>query len=516
MTTYGTSTYARYLANIENLDGILSELQGITDIDRYQREIQEIKDEIANQRGNKFSVNYTLYNSRLEKIAEECNAKYTNPYDLSTMIEELESSIKEFSENNSKVMVEKAKVLIDKLLVCISKLDDNIEEKEMNIMNKAFEVLYAAILNESVIERTEILDYTLSKNNVLIKESLGAIIRKNVKNCLPKSVLNELKRVEGPGLDGLNNELLTELAAQALKEKRDGYVNRRKTALAEVLASRDELKRKRKEFREGKKDDRKSVANLTFTGTGLSLKLAACVLVPIAITVGSIIGAGELFKFNMGTKKNKVYNAETKKVISEEVVSYDTYIDKAYRATIQVCSPWYETKNIFGTKFYARDVTEYEYKSNEVVENLDAKDVIKSLKESDHKRETKGKLEGNDSTENPEIIVSEYTFDDIYETRWLAWIVMAIIDAAIIGSLCYCKDDEIKRYFKNTGYDISRSYWELKDTIIRIRNYKTERSEIDGVAVQFETLRNEQVKKYGDLINNEVDKPYTKNTVNQA
>ena len=170
MTTYGTSTYARYLANIENLDGILSELQGITDIDRYQREIQEIKDEIANQRGNKFSVNYTLYNSRLEKIAEECNAKYTNPYDLSTIIEDLESSIKEFSENNSKVMVEKAKVLIDKLLVCISKLDDNIEEKEMNIMNKAFEVLYAAILNESVIERTEILDYTLSKNNVLIKE----------------------------------------------------------------------------------------------------------------------------------------------------------------------------------------------------------------------------------------------------------------------------------------------------------------------------------------------------------
>ena len=516
MTTYGISAYARYLANIENLDGILSELQGIIDIDKYQREIQEIKNEIESQRGNKFPVNYTLYNSRLEKIAEECNAKYTNPYDLSTMIKELESSIKDFSENNSKVMVEKAKVLIDKLLICIAKLDDNIEENEMNIINKAFEVLYEAILNESVIERTEVLDCALSKNNVLIKESLGAIIRKNVKHYLPEDALSELKRVEGPGLDGLNDELLRELASQVLSEKRDNYVNRRNTAVAEVLASRDELKRKRIELREGKKDDRKSVANLIFTETGLSLKLAACVLVPIAITVGSIIGAGELLKFNMGTKKNKVYNAETKKVISEEVVSYDVTVDKAYRATIQVCSPWYETKNIFGTKHYARDITEYEYKSNEVVEDLNAEDVIKSLKVSDHKRETKGKLEGDDSTEKPEIIVSEYTFDDVYETRWPAWIGSAAVCAFIIGCICYNKEKDIKRYFRTTRNDISRSYWELKDTIIRIRNYKTECSEIDGVAVQFETLCSEQRVKYGDLIDQEVGKSYTKNTVNQA
>lgn len=511
------SEYVEYLGHLRDIEGIFSELEGIINVNKYKRRVSEVKRDVDNTKKTKvFPVNYQLQNRILIEIIDECRREYFDLRNIHNMAKVLKDSISDFSENNQDEMISKARELIDKLIDYLSKIKDDSADSVLNTIDSDIEVLYSALLHEAVIEKSGLLDYILDQNNIYIKETLGGLIRSDITSKLSETKMAEYRKkyaADGPGIDYLKSDVLRDLAEVVLKNERERFIANRANATTAILEYRDKLKSEKGEINLEPEDVQ--ISNLRTAQRKAFLKLATYILIPIIGLSGSIF-LGTRINATIGNKHTRTRDSRTGKVIEDTVDVIPSSVDKKYTAVIRIGGAWQLKRGAFGNK-YVREVLEYEYTSDDVIEDLDISEIKKIMDMRNIKRteEEKSELEYGDSMYMPEITVSEYTYENIRDSRLFPGAIIGII-----GFVIMCLDYELIRSqkkeieFGSTWGEFKNVIKEYSDVVVKKQTFLREREQIGDDIVTFETMIQEETGKYGDYITEQLGHTYAKSNNN--
>ncbi len=307
---------------------------------------------------------------------------------------------------------------------------------------------------------------TLFKNNNI---SNKAEYQKQVED-----IEEEVRKIIGAGGENsINfnefNQRLDDIISHVDKESKE-YETRKQNALMEVLSKNDELLKEKQDLDSKREEQSAIVRNLRLNLVKLVSIIGALTLFPVGMgAIGVVLGRvlGTEYKMTEVT-----YNAKTHKTIKDPQVTYQN-LSHTYKVIVKECSPWVKGEYSDG---YTREVLEYSYGSEEEI-NIDK--VLKTVTPKSY-IETKKTLDSEDSTEQKEVIVTEYTNDKSdYRIAPQSVAVLGIglflfaslLPAFTVGNYFWDLIDRIKelREAKLTIKEIKESYEQIGDKVVLLQ-----------------------------------------------
>jgi hypothetical protein len=483
--------YYEYEAKVRKLKQIIEQLSTVFNMSEYEKELQNIEDEINEVLNSKIEKNpsYGICNSKLNDIIDFINEKLQIFYEIYLLSNQINSLLDNMTEDNYEKVVVLTKNLINNLLkVDMTKRDDCLK-----IINDSYRTIYDVIVNERAINREEIINYVLAEGDNIIKNNVGILVKEDIKKLHPTDRNDiELNYINnGIGFNFLCKDVIEKICINNKFEKRTDYDGRKRTATMELLGKIDDVDNYKTNIEKQKEDRLKIVRKSKLTRAGLRAKMSLIFLSPVILSL--LLGYGGSFFCPYRRVDERTYNKVTKEVISESS-NYETK-SPLYQVVVKSYGPWQENTEGDG---YIRNIIEWNYTNNESTESVDPDDIVKMFdKDKKTYTETKAILNESDKKTEPRITVTEYITDK-QDTRPHAF---PTIGFGFVGSLIVLLI--IACYYDNKHINIDRNKLrEIKDKLESMIDRKfIKRSFVtlgDKRVMLEEEIKNVE-NKYGDI-----------------
>ena len=416
--------FEQYNASIDNIKGIFKRLEGLLDTKKYEEELKVISDEVDSLERSKESVlpqsmqlayeHYSLnpYLKRIEKLTMKLEDEVFPFYEIHLWTNKINEDIKNINEENADSIINETKSLIKK----INDLNTRDKEDLKAIINRAYQCVYNVILNEEMLDKSDVLQFVTTFGTDANKESLGTLIRQDIKSIPKSSIVNdELKNIkkEGLGYDFLNPDIIRELALIELSGKSENFKRRKKVAVDTLTDEIDSIFRQKESLDNIYNENLDQIINLRINKAKANAKLLSFVLVPVlTFAIGNFSGKAISNNITEYKTTTRTINYETGNIVSGYEVVYDEK-PNTYTATIKEMSPW--KSNQFNKGYY-RSVNTYEYIKNDDEEKIDVSQVTSLEKPKYKYTEYKDELSEYDEIQNITYYLTE-TFQDKNDTR---------------------------------------------------------------------------------------------------
>ena len=471
----------------------IDKLGDVFNLGLCREELDQIIEEVKDLKNGKVTgeVDYQEYNGRLDKLLKIVDTEYAPYYDVLLLSNHLGKVVCTITEDNYYDILQELKLFIDKIyrLPEITDVDDSADRKK--VYDEAAKIIYKALLYENAIEKKGV--FLLINNCSALRDSLSELIREDIKK-LPK---NEVMSIEydhydeGLKYDYISEDMIHRIAMRTLKKRNTEYLDRKNTALTEYMNYRDEIRKEKQDLEKQERNMKEASKDIRIARLKL---LRSTILLPTVLSL-ALGGLCCFFKKDVKVKETTYdYNGDDDKKIVGEDEYYEKYNNRAYGVAYEIVmkcySPW-EEKLEGG---FSRVVTEYEYKSNEPVQNVVVENIISEAEKKEFVEE-KEELEPNDSTVDSDVEIIEYYYDDsdtrinYAETIW----------GLFYGFICGWNfisltggSDRIDRRFQDLREQKQRIHGRVK-----IKGVKIELEKLGDKVVKLETLLREDTKKYG-------------------
>lgn len=497
----------KYFAKEDNIRKIFVDLNDLKNregvdinIAPFLEEFEKIGKEVGDRNiDDEESFPFLLYCSRLDYLEKDINDKFGPFYIAHLYAQKVRGLLDNMTEDNYHDIDNECEKLIFSLIAIESKDDKD------NVYDEGIKVLYDALLNESVLEKTTILSRIKNSNNDRIRESLGSLIKKDLNTFDERDLLNiKIKYIsKGLGYDYLDEEIIKEIALKFMKDKSEEYQERKKSAATYLLEKADELASARENIKKEKTRNKKEI-RVSRGKLAISLvKLASFSAVPIILLSGfGFLGS------KVGRKvKNtiKVFNTRTNTQVGETENVY-SYNDTPYEIIIKKYSPWREKLTNDG---YMRDVLTFKYTSKAPMDihNISPNELFGAVELYDLSTESKLELNEGDSMVDQEILIRETVVDkdDSIPNE------ISIVGFVFLGLIaCFFLDvglDSIGYEYFETLQDLVNKLKENSSDLKKALNGKITRKlikkryeQIGKNVVEFNSIYEQKVQEFGDLI----------------
>jgi hypothetical protein len=474
----------------------------------FNEKLDALKEEVKNKEDGKTEVNYNIFIPKL-KVLDKCLTKlYVPAFEVARQTKVVEKGLDEFDEIIKDINIKEAISLVkatnslDKLHWDLFKKNDhNYASDIFKVVYNAEKVIYKEILHEAAIDKKDTYNCVMSSFGNNIQNSIREMVCEDVKE-LPEEIVNnamekhpyqkpkndrpeieELVRKYYPFShpDYFNEDIIYAIAKQKYNELNTNYEDRKKNAAMTLLNHFDQIKNEKQEADRLKIERKRSIRKRNGKMALSATSLLAYLSVPILILCASLYTSTKLIKEHQRTTKQ--YDAITQETLEEKT---DFTFSNESKINIKVVGEWKE--NRYGPG-YVRYNQEYEYKTDQPIEEFkleDIMDVAKYLKGFTETRltldsETTDVINENDG---PKTIVTETIIDNgVTRPSGLGWLIGG--GAAIILILLYVKACD--GFFDAPGniLEAIREAKEQTNGVIEWKVLKERYEEIGGKKVKF-------------------------------
>ncbi len=499
--------YEVFESKVQNFNGIIKKLEGIIDTSDYEEKLQEIYNDLnrtdisgrnmptSTMRDDYEHYSLTPFNERVEALTDKLEEELLPFYEVHLLSNQINSDVENINEANAEQIVNDTITLIKKII----ELNAHNRKDLTHIIDKAYKSIYKVILNEEMLDKNEVLKYVMNINNDQIREALGRLIEKDIKD-LPKGnvIREELKNIkkEGLGYDFLTPGIIREIALLTLSDKNENFKIRKEKAAKELASHINEVVYARKEVEVDAKDNKSEIRGLRLRESALTAKILSFVLVPIiGIVGGHELGKALSNRIDEYKTVTRTVNYETKKQIGEENSVYDEH-ETTYTATVKECTPWRKNPSGIG---YVRNVKAYEFRSTEGKKEFDIEE-IKNAKEKYKYMESKDVLDADENTTDSVILVTE-TFQDKNDTRKST---KYILPFSIVGGVLGIGIEVLLAFLGLLSPEkLSRSkrelFKQLRDKAVVKDRIKEEKIRINDQILSIQEEYKEKTTRYGNI-----------------
>lgn len=422
--------YLIFESKVAKIKEIFGQLENIFSIDEYKKRLLEITNFIEKLDNGK--IEQKLSNrklkeliNKLDSIIRDINNEYSLAYKAYLLTNELNNVVDTMNEYNYQEILAKSKGLLDLLWRITYGGNSTIKE----VVNNAFHTIYQIVLQESVLEKSDMYSYILNSDDTFM-DMLITLTEEKL-NSFPREELNKLelnsyrKMLSNYVLD---SSMIKKIAMLSLSDKNIEYLNRKNNATMELLYKRDEVLSEKKELDEKVEINNREVKNLKVVISNARKKIAAYVLVPIMATFGIIYSVTNTC-FRAHKVTTRTYNYETNETIGEEESTYEIYAPFHRKGVVKYCNPWHE--NPMG-KGYVREVCEINVTLDDYEKDI-YKTALESFRNLNLSFEFSEELTGDINTTKPEWIITETIKDmnDSYPTTYGFGLSLALYGIAL-------------------------------------------------------------------------------------
>lgn len=499
--------HKEYDSKLKNVEGMLSKLDGLLDIQKYIEEYRKIKLDTKNDPSFKTKMTfdnfqmdyeeyiYDDYSKRLDKLAKQIDEEALPFYELYKLCEKINLLIKEISGENISEIISLCIRLIDSL----NSLNTHDKEEKNIIIDNCYQTIYSVIMYEEIFERSDILDYIKRLNIKINIENIGRLLSKDLNKLEKVDLIDEdLKtlKTDGLGYDYLDSEIIKKISRKTVGETNSEYQEKKRKTIESLYHHIEELTYEKDSAMKEKKSNKEKLKKLYGKKYILMSKMLSILLIPvITITASSMLGKKASEKITEYKTITRTINPITGEIIGNVEEIYDEN-ETTYVATIMVQGPW--RKNSTGVG-YIRTITAYEYivpeYANETF-HVSIEDLEGNLVEKYKYIESKDQLESTDSLTESTILITETYQDKSINRPSQKYVVPFAITGACLSIIAdifiLLGHNRTKYILDNLNDDIIKeklSSNQIKQRLLEIKK------EAENIQIEY----NNAVKKYGSL-----------------
>lgn len=498
-----TRGHKEYEAQVKNLEGIFTKLEGLFDVTKYKSTFNQIQDDFNNDpsfendmmfEGMQLEYESLIcepYIQRLEKLTQELEKDLLPFYELHLLNTTIKDSLKKGDDVSS--IIKNTISLIEAL----NSLNTHNKDEKREIIKEVYETIYKVILYEALFNRNDILSYLKKQNIKVHNENIGRLLAKDLSTIKNQSLIeDEIKgiKTEGLGYDFLTEENIQKVAGKSNSNRE--FLKERKEAIEYLQQQKSNLEVKKEQLTKEYNENKSFHTKLWINKGLLAARLFSFVLIPVTLFVaGRRVGKVASDKIVEYKTITQTYDLETGKKIGEPEIIFDED-ETTYVATIKICEPW--QRNTAGGG-YVRKVSAYEYSNTDTNYHFKKED-LKDLRFKYQYTEPKEILTDEDSTVNTEILVTE-TFQDKEHTQKSTKYILpfSLVGAGIgviMDILFILQGFYSINTILNILYDIKYDSTEYKQDKLKIQQkILSLREQVERLQEQY----NETVDKFGTI-----------------
>ena len=532
-----TSGYERFDALAKNLEGIFEKVYAMReyqlDISYYEKKFEEFKKEFQlkddflknshmpfeSMQKDYEAFTLTECNKKLEQLTMEFEENVTPIYQIYLLFTMIDSKIKNQEEDDISEVIREAIQLVDS----INGISSHNKIEITRLVERSYETLYNALLYEEIFGRHDILEYLKRKNISTNRESLGKIIRRDVKKHIENGSIYEdqvheeflAHMDEGLGYDYLSPEFLNQLSRKSLVSKHEEVGIRKQQMMDYMNGIIKSYGTKRESLKEQSIEQKSIIRNLRLNKAALKGKVFALVMIPvIAVTAGRLTGKALSNRITEYATVTRVVDLNTGEIVGEPSMIFDEN-ETTYVATVTIYEPW--RKNPTGVG-YIRNAIAYEYIVPEEVSDdyhIQEEDIVGHVREKYRFNEPKDELDENDSLTENVIYVTETYQDKSITQKSTKYIVPMTLAGIGLGAfldiflvlLHFIDIEEIRRKLDHLDECIQKEKLsnqeimdELKQMVQEAESIHRDRMKLEekyGIEIDDSILNTDDSKKLG-------------------
>ena len=461
-----------YKNELNKLKSLLLYDKRLFRMDEFTNKYHSLLDEVEYQETSKKPVDYTSFVIKINELIKELKKVYDPLYYVVLYSSSIKDILDNMDETNMNAISNQVIRLAKKIIPYLQSNNRDV----ISAVDDVCDVIYYALLRESMFEKTFIRDSLVSLRNHKIISFLTMRIDGDFIHYNHDDNISEYRL--------LDSDIIRQNALMKMKEVNDGYLERKRTATIELYCKYAQYDDEKEILDRDSKLRKENLKNFHLYLTKSRLKLMSYVLVPVMIMGGSSIAGGLLSKQYKDVIKT--YDSNTKKLINVE----ESKDNGRHDLIIKVYDRWEVDSN---TNSYSRFVTEYKYKGDKKIDESSIDEILDSIKYDNVYLEHSDIIPVEE--ENRKKIVITETVPVEHKGLDVGGMIAGLAAGALLSKLLFSEhfDDEKSKEYKE---DINKYKNKLKG-IVEWRVVKKRYANLKGKLVELEEEHKQVTDYYG-------------------